>query len=128
MKGESAGKLISKIPSSNNSISRRIHVIAEDLNDQLIEKMKGEEFSLQLDEATVSNKDSHLICYVRFLDGNIIVEDLLSCKIINVSGMAQDLYRIFDKFITENNLNWTLYRWRSINVWPLWWITSAYSQ
>jgi hypothetical protein len=38
--------------------------------------MKGKEFGLQLDEATDSNKDAHLICYVRFLD-NIIVEDLL---------------------------------------------------
>jgi hypothetical protein len=38
MIGESAGKLFSKVPSSNNTISRRIQHIAEDLNDQLIEK------------------------------------------------------------------------------------------
>jgi predicted RNase H-like nuclease len=37
MIGESAGKL-SKVPLSNNTISRRIQHIAEDLNDQLIEK------------------------------------------------------------------------------------------
>jgi hypothetical protein len=35
---ESAGKLLSKVPLSNNTISRRIQHIAEDLNDQLIEK------------------------------------------------------------------------------------------
>jgi hypothetical protein len=38
MIGESAGKLLSKVPLSNNTISRRIQHIAEDLNDQLIEK------------------------------------------------------------------------------------------
>jgi hypothetical protein len=38
MIGESAGKLLSKVPSSNNTISRRIQHIAEDLNDQLIVK------------------------------------------------------------------------------------------
>jgi hypothetical protein len=37
---------------SNNTISRRIQHIAEDLNDQLTEKLKGKEFGLQLDEAT----------------------------------------------------------------------------
>lgn len=68
--------------------------------------MKGKEFGLQLDEATDSNKDAHLICYVRFLDDNSIVEDLLFCKPINVSGKAQYLFQILDKFMTENNLDW----------------------
>jgi hypothetical protein len=38
MIGESVGKLLSKVSLSNNTISRRIQHIAEDLNDQLIEK------------------------------------------------------------------------------------------
>jgi hypothetical protein len=38
MIGEAAGKLLSKVPLSNNTISHRIQHIAEDLNDQLIEK------------------------------------------------------------------------------------------
>jgi hypothetical protein len=38
MIGESAGKLLSKVPLSNNTISCRIQHIVEDLNDQLIEK------------------------------------------------------------------------------------------
>jgi len=36
--GESAGKLLSKVPLSNNTVSRRIHHMAEDFNEQLIEK------------------------------------------------------------------------------------------
>jgi hypothetical protein len=36
MIGESAGKLLSKVPLSNDTISCRIQHIAEDLNDQLI--------------------------------------------------------------------------------------------
>jgi hypothetical protein len=38
MIGESAGKLCSKVPLSNNTISHTIQHIAEELNDQLIEK------------------------------------------------------------------------------------------
>ncbi len=107
MIGENAGKLLSNIPLSNNTINRRIQHMAQDLNDQLIEKMKGNEFGLQLDEATDSNKDAHLICYVRFIDGCTIVEDLLFCKSITGSARAEDMFDILDTFMTENNLDWT---------------------
>lgn len=36
--GEPAGKLLSKVSLSNNTVSRKIHHTADDLNDQLIEK------------------------------------------------------------------------------------------
>ncbi|XP_075042389.1 SCAN domain-containing protein 3-like [Mixophyes fleayi] len=107
MVGESAGKLLSKVPLSNNTMSRRIQHMAEDLNDQLIEKMKGKEFALQLDEAIDSNKDAHLICYTRFVDGENLVEDLLFCKSITAGTKAQDLFQIIDTFMSENNLDWT---------------------
>ncbi|XP_075455233.1 protein FAM200A-like [Ascaphus truei] len=81
--------------------------MAEDLNDQLIEKIKGKEFGLKLDEATDNNKDAHFICYVRFIDGNDIVEDLLFCKTITAGTKAQDLFEILTTFIVENNLEWT---------------------
>lgn len=51
--------------------------MTEDINDQLVEKIKEVEFGLQLDEATDNNKDAHLICCVRFVCGNHIIEDLL---------------------------------------------------
>jgi hypothetical protein len=38
MIGEFSGKLLSKVPLSNNTISRRIQHIAEDLNDENDEK------------------------------------------------------------------------------------------
>jgi hypothetical protein len=68
--------------------------------------MKGVEFGLQLDETTDNNKDAHLICYVRFIDDNNIIEDLLFCKNITAGAKAQDLFEILDTFISENNLNW----------------------
>jgi hypothetical protein len=106
MVGESAGKLLLKVPLSNNTISRRIQHMAEDINNQLIEKMKGVEFGLQLDEAMDNNKDAHLICYVRFIDDNNIIEDLLFCKNTTAGAKAQDLFEILDTFMCENNLNW----------------------
>jgi hypothetical protein len=96
--GESAGKLLSKVPLSNNTISRRMQHIAEDLNDQLIVKLKGKEFGLQLDEATDNKNDAHFICYVQFIDGNNIVEDFFFCKSITASFLYI--------FISKNSLEW----------------------
>lgn len=70
------------VPLSDTTISRRILDLAEDINDQLIDKLKGKDFSLKLDEATDNNNDGHLICYVRFIDGGVFHEDLLFCRTI----------------------------------------------
>ncbi|KAL4101100.1 hypothetical protein QTP88_012347 [Uroleucon formosanum] len=108
MIGESAGKLLSKVPLSNNTISRRIHHMTDDLNDQLIEKLKEKAFGLQLDEATDINKDAHLVCYIRFIDNDDMVEDLLFCKNITAGANAQDLFEILDNFMSENSVDWTM--------------------
>ena len=71
--------------------------------------MRGNEFSLQLDEVTTStsNKDAYLICYVRFIDNDDnIVEDLLFCKPILKNCRAHELFAILNNFFQENNLQW----------------------
>ncbi|XP_076347929.1 protein FAM200A-like [Tachypleus tridentatus] len=80
MVGESAGRLLTEMPLSNNIISSRIQHMAKDLNDELTDKMKEKEFWLQLDWVKDSNKDAHLIWYIRFVDGDKTVEDLLFFK------------------------------------------------
>ena len=71
--------------------------------------MPGNEFSLQLDQATtsISNKDAYLICYVRFIDNDDnIVEDLLFCKPILKNCGAHELFAILNNFFQENNRQW----------------------
>ena len=71
--------------------------------------MRGNESSLQLDEATTStsDKDACLICYVRFIDNDDnIVEDLLFCKLILTNCKTHELFTILNNFFQENKLGW----------------------
>ncbi|GFW34418.1 protein FAM200A [Trichonephila clavipes] len=66
MFGDNFAKELQSIPLSNDTVSRRIDDIAEDVEQQLFGKLRDKLFSIQLDEATHSNKDAHFIAYVRF--------------------------------------------------------------
>jgi len=93
--GESVENQLKNIPLSNNTISRRIQ---DNINDQLIDKLRNKNFAIQLDEATDNNKDAYLIYYVRFMNGVDIIEELLFC----------------------------VYRWSSSYVWSVRW-TSGFN-
>lgn len=79
---------------SDDTISRRIQDMAEDVNDQLIEKLRRNDFTIQMDKATDSHDDAHLICYVRFVVNKVFHEDLHFCKIIVGETKAVDLFKI----------------------------------
>ena len=108
MNGESIAQKLKVVPLSNNTICR-IEKISDDIHDHLIAKVRGNEFSLQLDEATTStsDKDAYLICYVRFIDNDDnIVKDLLFCKLILTNCKENELFAILNNFFQENNLEW----------------------
>ena len=73
MIGESVAPKLKAVPLSNNTVFRGIDKILDDISDQLVAKMRGYEFSLQLYEAktSISDKNAHLICYVRFVDNKL---------------------------------------------------------
>ncbi|GFU29965.1 SCAN domain-containing protein 3 [Trichonephila clavipes] len=106
MFGDNFAKELQSIPLSNDTVSRRIDDISEDVEQQLFGKLRDKLFSIQLDEATDSNKDAHFIAYVRFWDGMSAVEELLFCKPIKLKATAIALFDILNNFINEANIEW----------------------
>uniref|UniRef100_A0A8C7Y7X1 DUF4371 domain-containing protein n=1 Tax=Oryzias sinensis TaxID=183150 RepID=A0A8C7Y7X1_9TELE len=101
----SAAKL-KTVPLSNDTVARRINDIANDLKEQLVEKLKDKRFALQFDEATDSNKDCLFIAYIRFDMTHSLCEDLLFCKYVRDRATAEELFKMLDCFLTENGLKW----------------------
>lgn len=57
--GESTANQLKNIPLTNNTISRQIQDISDNINDQLIDKLRNKYFAIQLvDEVTDKNKDA----------------------------------------------------------------------
>ena len=108
MIGESVAQKLKAVLLSNNIICRKISKVS-DISDQLVAKMRANEFSLPLDKATTStsDKDAYLTCYVRFIDNDDnIVEDSLFCKPILTNCKAHELFAILNNFFQENNFAW----------------------
>lgn len=79
--GEDAAKKIDAVPLSDNSVSRRIGDMAQDVSAQLSEQVRASEyFALQLDESTDVSNAAQLLVYIRFISQERFVEEILFCK------------------------------------------------
>lgn len=68
MIGEKEAKKLDMIPVSNNTVSRRIDAMSEDILATLISRVKKSEFySLQVDESTDVANLANLLLYIRYL-------------------------------------------------------------
>ncbi|CAH1986322.1 unnamed protein product [Acanthoscelides obtectus] len=106
MFGDNFSKRLESIPLSNDTVARRIGDIAEDVQHQLLGKLRDKLFSIQPGEAKDSNKGARLIAYVRFCDGISVVEELLFCKHIELKATSLSLFAILDDYIIEANTEW----------------------
>ncbi|CAI9729115.1 Hypothetical predicted protein [Octopus vulgaris] len=56
---------IMKIPASNNTVSRRIDEMANDIKHQLINILQRSEFSIQVNESAIVGNQCLMMAYVR---------------------------------------------------------------
>ena len=81
MFGEKYEKEIRKIPLSDNTISRRIYDMSQDIESQVIASIKeAKSFAIQLDEPTDITGKAELLAFIRFVCNEDITEQFLFCK------------------------------------------------
>ncbi|XP_038669045.1 SCAN domain-containing protein 3-like [Scyliorhinus canicula] len=92
------------MPLSNNTVRRRIDEMSEDIETQLVEKLKSRKFSVQMDESTVRDSEALLLTYVRYIDKGEFAEEMLFCKSLETTTIATDIYNKLKHYLDVNNI------------------------
>lgn len=94
-------EVISNLPLSNNSVSRRINEMACDVEQQLIHKLQKEKFALQVDESVIRDNEAILMAYVRYIDGDEIKEEFLFARNLTSDSTAKSIFDTVTNFFNE---------------------------
>ena len=105
--GEAAASKFQIVSLSNGTITRRIVEMSNNIECQLLEKIKSSPYySIQLDESTDVGNAALLLVFVRYCaDGNID-DDLLFCKELPTRTTANELMRCLYSHFTSKGMEW----------------------
>ena len=67
------------MPLGNNTVSRRIAEVSEDVENQSVWKLKTRNFSVQIDESTLRANEGVLMAYVRYVNEDNFAEE--TCRL-----------------------------------------------
>lgn len=103
--GDKFSKLLDKIPLSNDTIARRIHKMAEDVENQLAQRLQNNHYAIQVDESIDISGLSNLLGFDRYVYKNIC-KDFLFCKTLE-STTKEDIFNTINDFIEKHGIDWT---------------------
>ena len=97
---------IDRVPMSNQTITRRTEVLANDCFEKLKSDLSGAAcFSVALDESTDIKDIAQLCIFVRYFNGSIFVEDLLTMIPLYDRTRGEDIYDAVIGFFRDQNLD-----------------------
>ncbi|XP_065584339.1 zinc finger BED domain-containing protein 5-like, partial [Artemia franciscana] len=98
---------ISKIPLSNDTLSKEFSDISNDQFQQLLMRLKDRsKFAIQLDESTGISEMVQLLLFVRYIYEGSIHEDILFCSPLEGHIRGKDIYIKINEFSEKEGLNW----------------------
>ncbi|XP_068237126.1 SCAN domain-containing protein 3-like [Palaemon carinicauda] len=104
--GSEAEKEVRKIPVSDSTISRRIHMRA-DMEETVCTSVKESEmFALQVDESTDIGGMVQLIVFVRYIHDVRIVKQFFCCKELKETTTGNDIFSTFSEYLKSVCLTW----------------------
>ncbi|XP_069192912.1 protein FAM200A-like [Procambarus clarkii] len=105
-----AVKNVTQIPLSDTTIIRRSVMLADDLKEQLVKKLRlAASFGIQLHEITYIGGEAQLIVYCRFPDlkEKTTVEHYLYCIQLGLETTAHNIFQKLYDFIIEEGIDWS---------------------
>ena len=106
MLGEEAECEVSKVPVSNNTISRRVDDLSNNISGILSEILQNNNFALQVDETTDITGKAQLLAFARFENEGEIIENFLRCKELPETAKGHDIFNILSFYLESYNLSW----------------------
>ena len=98
--GETSAKKLQQVSLSNDTIKRRISLMATDVKQPVIAEIKSSSmFSIQVDQSTDVASYSQLLVFVRHIHMEDVKEEFLYCKALETSTTAQDLMDSISSFL-----------------------------
>ncbi|XP_050528101.1 SCAN domain-containing protein 3-like [Daktulosphaira vitifoliae] len=106
MQGEgTSNKVIKSISLSNDTVSKKIDEMADDIENKLINYLRENNFSLQIDESTVSDNKAILLAYVRFINEcKEIVEKVLFATSLIIDTKGSSIFQAVEEYFTRKNV------------------------
>lgn len=103
---EKSSKLLSTVPLSNDTVSRRIKEMADNIKTELITRFRNTKFALQMDESTDVAGLAVLLVFVRYQYQTSFEEDLLLCKPLPSNTTGAEIFKMLNTFFTTNQIPW----------------------
>uniref|UniRef100_K7FQJ5 DUF4371 domain-containing protein n=1 Tax=Pelodiscus sinensis TaxID=13735 RepID=K7FQJ5_PELSI len=96
--GEEAARKPNDISVSNDTVSRRINEISQNISKQVVDEIKKSPlFAIQLDESTDVALCSQLLVFARYM---------VRCKTLDTTTKAQDVMEIVNNFFEVHGVDW----------------------
>jgi len=102
--GQDPYPVLSSIALSNDSVARRIDEMSSDVEDKLCCELRSTHFAIQLDESTLRDSEALLLCYVRFIRDQEMVEELLFARSLQTDTKGSSIFQTLEKYFTDKNI------------------------
>ncbi|CAI9731888.1 Hypothetical predicted protein [Octopus vulgaris] len=103
---EKPDNIMERFPLSNNTISRRIDEMANDVKHQLINILQRSEFSIQVDESTIVDNQCLIMVYVRYFNKDLQpCEEMLFREKLPLDSKGATTFHTLKFFLFEHNIS-----------------------
>uniref|UniRef100_K7GAE1 Uncharacterized protein n=1 Tax=Pelodiscus sinensis TaxID=13735 RepID=K7GAE1_PELSI len=105
--GEEAARQLNVISVSNDTVSRRINEMSQNISEQVVDEIKKSPlFAMQLDELTNVTLCSQLLVFARYMVKGDFKDEFIFCKTLDTTTKAQDVMEIVNNFFEVHGLDW----------------------